>query len=169
MLDSHCIRVTPLTPSLLYESSKHCYNPFTLFSLATYELILSLAFFVFFRSISFHVLLKFDLCHIKFFRTQYFIARLLVHNCRLSYNPLTCWRAVTLKWYPTHTVQKVCLQKSWITNVMLSAIGYHIVPFKKRRKYLWKSVATLLKAVLLHGCFWLFLNGKNDTKSLKAS
>ena len=48
MLDSHCLRVTPLTPSLLYESSKHCYNPFTLFSLATYELILSLSPFSYF-------------------------------------------------------------------------------------------------------------------------
>ena len=50
MLDSHSLRVTPVTPSLLKESSRHWYNPFTLFSLATYKLILSryLAFFVFF-------------------------------------------------------------------------------------------------------------------------
>ena len=53
------------------------------------------------------------------------------------------------------------------------------VQFKRREKHPWRSVtfrkvatfksATLLKVILLHGCFSCFLNRTNGTKSRNAS
>ena len=44
------------------------------------------------------------------------------------------------------------------------------VQFKKREKYLWRSVTfSLLKITLLHECFLCFVNCTNGIKSRKAS
>ena len=63
--------------------------------------------------------------------------------------------------------------------MLLCAICYHFVQFKKREKHPWRSVsfskvagfwpAALLKVKLLLGCFSRFLNCTNGNKSRKLS
>ena len=67
------------------------------------------------------------------------------------------------------------LQISWRNNICDALRDLApIVQFEKREKHPWRSVtfskpATLLKVILLHGCFSRFLKCTSGTKSRKAS
>ena len=58
-------------------------------------------------------------------------APLVVLNYIWSHNPPTYWTTVTLNWYCTHTVSKLCLLNSWVSG----ACHYVLCPKSARKQH----------------------------------